>query len=149
MARIAGIDLPDNKAILYALPHIYGIGQCTARKILTAAGIDPTRRTKDLSDDDVAAIRKEIDGGYKVEGELRAEISSNIKHYIEIGSYRGERHRRRLPVRGQRTRTNARTRKGPRKTTGVIKVKAPPPGAKSPAGAKAPAAAKPAAGGKA
>ena len=143
MARIAGIDLPDNKAILYALPHIYGIGQCTARRILTAAGIDPTRRTKDLSDDDVAAIRKEIDGGYKVEGELRSDISGNIKRYIEIGSYRGERHRRRLPVRGQRTRTNARTRKGPRKTTGVIKVKAPPPGAK-PA-----AASKPAAGGKA
>jgi small subunit ribosomal protein S13 len=143
LARIAGVDLPDNKAILYALPHIYGIGQCTARRILIAAGIDPTRRTKDLTDDDVAAIRKEIDGGYKVEGELRAEVSSNIKHYIEIGSYRGDRHRRRLPVRGQRTRTNARTRKGPRKTTGVLKVKAPPPGAK-PA-----AAAKPAAGGKA
>ncbi len=143
MARIAGIDLPDNKAILYALPHIYGIGQFTARKILTAAGIDPTRRTKDLSDDDVAAIRKEIDSGYKVEGELRAEISSYIKHYIEISSYRGERHRRRLPVRGQRTRTNARTRKGPRKTTGVIKVRA------TPAGAKPAAAAKPATGGKA
>ena len=139
MARIAGIDLPDNKAILYALPHIYGIGQRTARRILTAAGIDPTRRTKDLSDDEVAAIRKEIDGGYKVEGELRAEISGNIKRYIEIGSYRGDRHRKRLPVRGQRTRTNARTRKGPRKTTGVIKVKATP----------TTAAPKPAAGGKA
>lgn len=139
MARIAGIDLPDNKAILYALPHIYGIGQHTARRILAAAGIDPARRTKDLTDDDVAAIRKEIDGGYKVEGELRAEVSGNIKHYIEIGSYRGDRHRRRLPVRGQRTRTNARTRKGPRKTTGVIKVKAAP----------ASAAPKPAAGGKA
>jgi len=143
LARIAGIDLPDNKAILYALPHIYGIGKCTAGRILAAAGIDPTRRAKDLSDDDVAAIRKEIDSGYKVEGELRADISGNIKRYIEIGSYRGDRHRKRLPVRGQRTRTNARTRKGPRKTTGVIKVKAPPPGAK-PA-----AAAKPAAGGKA
>ena len=143
MARIAGIDLPDNKAILYALPHIYGIGPQSARKILAAASINPTRRTRELSDDDVAAIRKEIEGGYKVEGELRAEVSGNIKRYIEIGSYRGERHRKRLPVRGQRTRTNARTRKGPRKTTGVIKVKAPPPGAK-PA-----AAAKPAAGGKA
>jgi len=136
LARIAGIDLPDNKAILYALPHIYGIGQCTARRILTAAGIDPTRRTKDLTDDDVAAIRKEIDSGYKVEGELRADISGNIKRYIEIGSYRGDRHRKRLPVHGQRTRTNARTRKGPRKTTGVIKVKAPPPGAKPAAAAK-------------
>jgi small subunit ribosomal protein S13 len=149
LARIAGIDLPDNKAILYALPHIYGIGQCTARRILTAAGIDPTRRTKDLSDDDVAAIRKEIDSGYKVEGELRAEVSSNIKRYIEIGSYRGERHRRRLPVRGQRTRTNARTRKGPRKTTAVTKVRATPAGAKPPAAAKPAAATKPAAGGKA
>jgi small subunit ribosomal protein S13 len=137
LARIAGIDLPDNKAILYALPHIYGIGQCTARKILTAAGIDPARPTKDLSDDDVAAIRKEIDGGYKVEGELRAGVSGNIKRYIEIGSYRGERHRKRLPVRGQRTRTNARTRKGPRKTTGVIKVKAVPTAAK-PAAKSAP-----------
>ena len=126
MARIAGIDLPDNKAILYSLPHIFGIGLQTARRILVAAGIDPSRRTKDLTDDDVAAIRKEIDDGYKVEGELRAEISGNIKRYIEIGSYRGDRHRRRLPVRGQRTRTNARTRKGPRKTTGVIKVKAAP-----------------------
>ncbi len=139
MARIAGIDLPDNKAILYSLPHIYGIGLHTARRILAAAGIDPTRRTKELTDDDVAAIRKEIDGGYKVEGELRAEVSGNIKRYIEIGSYRGERHRKRLPVRGQRTRTNARTRKGPRKTTGVLKVKATP----------AAAAPKPAAGGKA
>jgi len=139
LARIAGIDLPDNKAILYALPHIYGIGSCTARRILAAAGIDPTRRTKDLSDDEVAAIRKEIDGGYKVEGELRAEVSGNIKRYIEIGSYRGDRHRKRLPVRGQRTRTNARTRKGPRKTTGVIKVKAAPaaPAAKPAAGGKA------------
>ena len=123
MARIAGIDLPDNKAILYALPHIYGIGLQTARRILSAAGIDPTRRTKELSDDDVAAIRKEIDGTYKVEGELRSEISGNIKRYIEIGSYRGDRHRKRLPVRGQRTRTNARTRKGPKRTVGVRRKK--------------------------
>ncbi|MBN2464781.1 30S ribosomal protein S13 [candidate division WOR-3 bacterium] len=139
MARIAGIDLPDNKAILYSLQHIYGIGLHTARRILAAAGIEPSRPTKDLTDDDVAAIRKEIDGGCKVEGELRADVSGNIKRYIEIGSYRGDRHRRRLPVRGQRTRTNARTRKGPRKTTGVLKVKATP----------AAAAPKPAAGGKA
>jgi len=129
VARIAGIDLPDKKKILYALPHIYGIGLYSARKILAAAGVDPNRRTKELSDDEIASIRKEIEGGFKVEGELRAEVSSNIKHYIEIGAYRGDRHRRRLPVRGQRTRTNARTRKGPRKTSGVIKVKAttPPP----------------------
>jgi small subunit ribosomal protein S13 len=124
VARIAGIDLPDNKKILYALPHIFGIGQFSARKILAAAKIDPNRRVKELSDDEVASIRKEIEGGYKVEGELRAEVSGNIKHYIEINSYRGMRHRSRLPVRGQRTRTNARTRKGPRKTSGVLKVKA-------------------------
>lgn len=133
MARISGIDLPDNKQILYALPHIYGLGLHSARRILAAVSIVPSRKVKDLSDDEVAAIRKEIEGGFKVEGELRAEVSANIKHHIEIGSYRGDRHRRRLPVRGQRTRTNARTRKGPRKTSGVIKVKATTP---PPAGAK-------------
>jgi len=130
VARIAGIDLPDNKQILYALPHIYGLGLYSARKILAAVNIAPNRKVKELTDDEVASIRKEIESGFKVEGELRAEVSANIKHYIEIGSYRGDRHRRRLPVRGQRTRTNARTRKGPRKTAGVIKVKAtttPPP----------------------
>ena len=131
MARISGIDLPDNKQILYALPQIYGIGLFSARRILAAAGIDGKRRVKELSEEEVAGIRKEIEGGYKVEGELRADVSANIKRYIEIGSYRGDRHRRRLPVRGQRTRTNARTRKGPRKTSGVIKVKAAtPPGGK-------------------
>lgn len=134
MARIAGIDLPDNKKILYALPHIYGIGLHSARKILAAAGIDPNRRTRELSDDEVAAIRKEIESGYKVEGELRADVSANIKRYIEIGAYRGLRHKARLPVRGQRTRTNARTRKGPRKTSGVLKVKAAAPA--KPAGGK-------------
>lgn len=124
MARIAGIDLPDKKKILYALPHIYGIGPHTARKILAAVGLDPDRKVKDLSEDDVAGIRHELDKSYKIEGELRTEVSGNIKRYIEIGSYRGARHRLRLPVRGQRTRTNARTRKGPRKTSGVKKVKA-------------------------
>jgi small subunit ribosomal protein S13 len=124
VARISGIDLPDNKQILYALPQIYGIGLFSARRILAAAGIDGKRRVKELSEEEVAGIRKEIESGYKVEGELRADISANIKRYIEIGSYRGDRHRRRLPVRGQRTRTNARTRKGPRKTSGVVKVKA-------------------------
>ncbi|MBM3315422.1 30S ribosomal protein S13, partial [candidate division WOR-3 bacterium] len=92
--------------------------------ILAAAGISPDRKVSELSDDEVASIRREIEGGYKVEGELRAEVSANIKRYVEIGCYRGQRHRARLPVRGQRTRTNARTRKGPRKTSGVIKVKA-------------------------
>jgi small subunit ribosomal protein S13 len=136
VARIAGIDLPDNKKILYALPLIYGIGQFTARKILTAAGIAFTRVTKELTDDEVAAIRKEIESGYRVEGELRSDVSANIKRFIEIGSYRGMRHKARLPVRGQRTRTNARTRKGPRKTSGVVKVKASAAPAAKPAGGK-------------
>jgi small subunit ribosomal protein S13 len=132
VARIAGIDLPDNKKILYALPQIYGLGLYSARKILAAAGIDPDRRTRELTDEEVAKIRHEIERGYKVEGELRADVSANIKRFIEIGAYRGLRHKARLPVRGQRTRTNARTRKGPRKTSGVIKVKAAP----TPAGGK-------------
>ena len=123
MARIAGIDLPDNKKILYALPHIYGIGPFSARRILAAAGIAPDRKVKDLSEEDIASIRKEIDGSYRVEGELRADTSAYIKRYIEIGSYRGLRHRVGLPVRGQRTRTNARTRKGPKKSSGVVKRK--------------------------
>lgn len=124
MARIVGVDLPDRKKVLYALPAIYGIGLASAQKILTATGIDPNKRVGNLSDEELAAIRKEIESGYKVEGELRADVAANIKRYIEIGCYRGLRHRARLPVRGQRTRTNARTRKGPRKTSGVLKVKA-------------------------
>lgn len=133
MARIAGIDLPDKKKILYALPHIYGIGLKTAQQIVTSAQVDPNKKVSDLNDDEITRIRKEIETGYKVEGVLRAETAANIKRYIEIGSYRGYRHRSGLPVRGQRTRTNARTRKGPRKTSGVIKVKPekPTPGAKS------------------
>lgn len=125
MARIVGVDLPDGKKVLYALPKIFGIGLSSARRILAATGVDPNKRVGELSDEELASIRKEIESGYKVEGELRAEIAANIKRFIEIGCYRGLRHRARLPVRGQRTRTNARTRKGPRKTTGVIKVKAP------------------------
>ncbi|MCX7784939.1 MAG: 30S ribosomal protein S13 [candidate division WOR-3 bacterium] len=123
MARIAGVDLPDTKKILYALPHIYGIGLSTARKILDSTGVDPNKKVMELKDDEIAKIRKEIETNYKVEGALRAEVAANIKRYIEIGSYRGLRHRAGLPVRGQRTRTNARTRKGPRKTAGVIKVR--------------------------
>lgn len=123
MARIAGNDLPDNKMILYALPHIHGIGPFSARRILDTVGVDPRRKVKDLTEDEVADIRKEIDSNYKVEGELRADLSANIKRHIEIGSYRGLRHRAGLPTRGQRTRTNARTRKGPRKTSGVVKRK--------------------------
>jgi small subunit ribosomal protein S13 len=124
VARIVGVDLPDRKKVLYALPAIYGIGLASAQKILAATGIDPNKRVGDLTDEELATLRKEIESGYKVEGELRAEVAANIKRYIEIGCYRGLRHRARLPVRGQRTRTNARTRKGPRKTSGVLKVKA-------------------------
>lgn len=129
MARIIGVDLPDRKKVLYALPAIYGIGLSSARKILAATGIDPNKRVGELNDEELATLRKEIENGYKVEGELRAEVSANIKRYIEIGCYRGLRHRARLPVRGQRTRTNARTRKGPRKTSGVLKVKTTAPAA--------------------
>uniref|UniRef100_A0A7C6A8X3 Small ribosomal subunit protein uS13 n=1 Tax=candidate division WOR-3 bacterium TaxID=2052148 RepID=A0A7C6A8X3_UNCW3 len=129
MARIAGVDLPDKKKILYALPHIYGIGPSNARKIVAAAQVDPNKRVSELTDDEITRIRKEIESNYKVEGVLRAEIAANIKRYIEIGCYRGMRHRAGLPVRGQRTRTNARTRKGPRKTSGVLKVKAEKPSA--------------------
>ncbi len=121
MARIAGIDLPDNKKVLYALPHIYGIGSFAARRILAAAGVEPDRKVKELSEEEIASIRKEIDSSHKVEGELRAEVSANIKRFIEIGSYRGQRHRSGLPVHGQRTRTNARTRKGPKKKAGARK----------------------------
>ena len=129
MARIAGVDLPDKKKILYALPHIFGIGQAIAKQIIISAQIDPNKRVSELNDDEITRIRKQIESNYKVEGILRAEISANIKRYIEIGSYRGMRHRAGLPARGQRTRTNARTRKGPRKTSGVLKVKAEKPAA--------------------
>lgn len=123
MARLLGVDLPDKKQIAYALPHIYGIGPSNARKILRTVGVAPNKKVAELTDDEMAKIRKEIESNYKIEGVLRAEISTNIKRYIEIGSYRGERHRRGLPVRGQRTRTNARTRKGPRKSAAVIKIR--------------------------
>ncbi len=128
MARILGVDLDDNKKVLYALPKIYGIGPSNALKILRKIGVFPEKKVKELSDDELTRIRKEIEMNYKVEGALRAEVSGNIKRLIEIGAYRGLRHQRGLPVRGQRTRTNARTRKGPRKTHGVIKVKGGPVG---------------------
>ncbi|MCS7257791.1 MAG: 30S ribosomal protein S13 [candidate division WOR-3 bacterium] len=124
MARLLGVDLEDNKQILYALPKIYGIGPSNAKKILDTVGVPYNKKVKDLTDEEFTKIRKEIEANYKIEGVLRAEVQANIKRYIDIGCYRGERHRRGLPVRGQRTRTNARTRKGPRKTSGVIKVKA-------------------------
>lgn len=119
MARIAGVDLPREKRVEAALPYIYGIGQALSKKILSETGVDPDRRVKDLTEEDVTKIRHVIESQYKVEGALRAEISSNIKRLIEIGCYRGIRHRRGLPVRGQRTRTNARTRKGPRKGSAI------------------------------
>ncbi len=116
MARIAGIDLPKNKRVEIGLTYIYGIGQNTATKILEATGINPDTRVKDLTDDDEAKIRDYIDKNLTVEGDLRRNVALNIKRLTEIGCYRGLRHRRGLPVRGQRTKTNARTRKGPVKT---------------------------------
>ncbi|MBN2380245.1 30S ribosomal protein S13 [candidate division WOR-3 bacterium] len=124
MARIAGIDLPPKKAIEYALPYVYGIGLPTARRILKAAGIDPRKKVKDLDEKELSQIRQEIEENYKVEGSLRADLSASIKRLVEINCYRGIRHKAGLPVRGQRTRTNARTRKGPKKTSGAIKKKA-------------------------
>ncbi len=115
MARIAGIDLPREKRVEIGLTYIYGIGVASSNKILKEAGINPDTRVKDLTDEEVNNIRKIIDGTYKVEGDLRREVALNIKRLTEIGCYRGLRHRRSLPVRGQRTKTNARTRKGPRK----------------------------------
>lgn len=116
MARIAGVDLPKNKRVEAALTYIYGIGFTTSRKILDEAGVSPDTRVPDLSDSDVAKIRAVIDANFKVEGALRAETTMNIKRLMDIGCYRGLRHRRGLPARGQRTRTNSRTRKGRKKT---------------------------------
>ncbi len=116
MARIAGVDLPRDKRVEIALTYIFGIGKTTSQKILSSTGIDANTRVRDLTEDEVSKIRDAIDKTLKVEGDLRREISLNIKRLIEIGSYRGIRHRRGLPVRGQRTKTNARTRKGPRRT---------------------------------
>lgn len=118
MARIAGVDLNKNKRIDVALTKIFGIGQTSAKKILEKAQVEPSIKVQDLAEPQVAAIRKAIDTGFKVEGDLRKEVSMHIKMLIDIGSYRGVRHRKNLPVRGQRTHTNARTRKGPRK--GVV-----------------------------
>ncbi len=118
MARIAGIDLPRAKRVEAALPYIFGIGPAAARKILALAEVNPDTRVKDLVDADVAKLRAVIEEHFKVEGALRAEIAANVKRLITINCYRGLRHKRGLPVRGQRTRTNARTRKGPRKTVG-------------------------------
>ncbi len=116
MARIAGVDLPREKRVEIGLTYIYGIGDTSAKKILEKTGVNPDTRVKDLTEDEIAKLREVIDGEYKVEGDLRREVALNIKRLMEIGSYRGVRHRKGLPVRGQKTKTNARTCKGPRKT---------------------------------
>lgn len=123
MARIEGVNLPSSKRIEYGLPYIFGIGLAGSKEILTKLSINFDTRVKDLTDAQIAAIQKEITDNYKVEGELRKEITLNIKRLQEIGSYRGLRHKRGLPVRGQRTKTNARTRKGPKKNPVALKRK--------------------------
>ncbi len=116
MARIAGVDLPNDKRVDIGLTAIYGIGRARAAEILGACGVDPATRVRDLTDDEVSKIREQIDRNYRVEGDLRRDTAMNIKRLSEIGCYRGRRHRLGMPVRGQRTKTNARTRKGPRRT---------------------------------
>jgi len=123
MARIAGVDLPSNKRIEVALTYIFGIGRSRAREIIKESGVDPDTRVHKLTDEEIARLRGTIEKNYKIEGELRTETSMNIKRLIDIGSYRGLRHRKGLPVRGQRTRTNARTRKGKKKTVAGRKSK--------------------------
>jgi small subunit ribosomal protein S13 len=118
VARIAGVDLPNEKRVEVALTYIYGIGRSRARKILESTGVSPNVRVRALTEEDTAKLRQEIETKYRVEGALHAEVQMNIKRLMDIGCYRGLRHRRGLPVRGQRTRTNARTRKGPKKTAG-------------------------------
>ncbi|MDX2026008.1 30S ribosomal protein S13 [Microcella sp.] len=116
MARLAGVDIPRDKRVEIALTYIYGVGRTRSTETLAATGIDPNVRVKDLTDDQLVALRDHIEGTYKVEGDLRREVAADIRRKVEIGSYEGIRHRRGLPVRGQRTKTNARTRKGPKRT---------------------------------
>lgn len=123
MARIAGVDLPREKRVEIGLTYIFGIGRSKSNEILAKTGVNPDTRVRDLTDDEISKLREIIDKEYKVEGDLRRETSLNIKRLIEIGCYRGRRHRQGLPVRGQRTKTNARTRKGPKKTVGVQRKK--------------------------
>lgn len=127
MARIAGVDLPREKRLEVALTYIYGIGRSSSLKILRDSQVSPDTRVKDLTEEEVNRLRRVIEGQYRVEGDLRREVSMNIKRLMDIGCYRGLRHRRGLPVRGQRTSTNARTRKGPRRTVGVKRAKAAAP----------------------
>jgi small subunit ribosomal protein S13 len=121
MARIAGVDIPRDKRVEVSLTYIYGVGRSTANKILKRAEINPDTRVKDLTEQEISRIREVLEGNYVVEGDLRRDLSMNIKRLMDTGSYRGLRHRRGLPVRGQRTRTNSRTRKGPRRTVGAKK----------------------------
>ncbi len=121
MARIAGVDIPREKRVEIALRYIYGIGPTTSRQIIATAGVNPDTRVRDLTEDEVNRLREIIDRNYRVEGELRREVALNIKRLVEIGCYRGIRHRRNLPVHGQRTRTNARTKRGAKKTVGARK----------------------------
>ena len=123
MARISGVDLPKNKRIEIALTYIYGIGRNTATRVLKESGVGPSVRTDDLTDEQISAIRQTLEGGYKVEGDLRREVQGSIKRLMDLGCYRGLRHRRGLPCRGQRTHTNARTRKGPKRATVAGKKK--------------------------
>jgi small subunit ribosomal protein S13 len=123
MARIAGVDLPRDKRVDVALLYIYGLGPTRARQIVEGAGLDGGRKVRDLTEEEVVRIREWIDANFKVEGDLRRDVAQDIKRKIEIGAYQGIRHRRSLPVRGQRTHTNARTRKGPKKTVGVRRKK--------------------------
>ena len=127
MARIAGVDLPRNKRMEVALTYIYGIGRSASRAILGKAGVDLNKKSDNLSDDEVVKVRQIIDQSFKVEGDLRREVAQNIKRYMDLGTYRGLRHRKNLPVHGQRTHSNARTRKGPRRTIAGKKT-APPKG---------------------
>ncbi len=119
MARLAGVDLPRDKRVEAALPYIFGIGFTRSKEILSKTGVNPDTRVRDLTEEEIARIREYIDNNFKVEGDLRTETQLNIKRLIDLGTYRGLRHRRGLPVRGQRTQTNARTRKGPKRTVGI------------------------------
>jgi len=123
MARISGVDIPREKRVIVSLTYIHGIGPTSAKQIVEGAKVSPDTRVRDLTEDEVNRLRSIIDGGFKVEGDLRREVSMNVKRLMEIGSYRGVRHRRNLPVRGQRTKTNARQRRGSRKTVGVRRKK--------------------------
>lgn len=123
MPRVLGIEIPGGKRVEYALRYIYGIGPTRAREIVAKAGIDPARKAADLKDDEITKIAAILQSDYRIEGDLRREVAQNIRRLIAIGCYRGIRHRRGLPVRGQRTKTNARTRKGPRKTVGAVRGK--------------------------